>query len=792
MTIRWDDATRTLTLSVRDLVEAGPPSGHLVMEVAQTQKARMAAGRAAHVAWQDTQGASDASYQAEVTLQETLTVDGWTVMLQGRADGLTEEGGRTVVEEIKATALDSDRLAPTRAEDWPAWTAQLELYLWMLSRARHVEPVGRLVLVSLLDGSRHILGVVLDAARVEAFVLRRAGRLVRLRDARLRWYAQRRARRVPVPFSEWREGQQRITDAVRISLATGRRLLVQAPTGLGKTGAVMHGVLAYAMAHDKQVFWCTSRNTQQAGVIATLERFKAHGLELSWVGLRAKEKTCLNGVVSCRPDTCKFARNYYDKVEARRLVEAAIASGGLSPDHAMQIGGEHEVCPAQLMLDTSEHVDIVIGDVNYAFSPGGRLKRLFGDTTAQDWIVVVDEAHQLVERAREHASPRVDAERAREAARVLGPGFEVFADVAEGIAEQVRAVVKATPGPWNDGWAKAEVDKAPWRRLASRVDELALDYALLRARAGHTGADDPYLDVARQVLRFAGSSEDAGDESVPLVRDTPGSDAVRLLCLDPAPMLRPWMSALGGFIGCSATLAPHAFYRDLLGLPADTDRIEITSPFPPENRRVIIAPRVSTDWRDRSTDVPRIATLLSGALTKVPGNVAIYFSSFSMLDDVVGRLDLTGRELLAQRRGMDEPDRAAWMARMGQGRTPVVLAAVLGGIFAEGIDLPAGALSAVFVVGPALPPIGLERDLLRSYYEARFGQGFLYASLVPGMTRVVQAAGRLVRRPEDRGVIMLVGKRFRYREHADLLPSDWTPLTPDDPSAAIGDFWGEA
>lgn len=794
MTLRFDDHDRTLSLSVRDLVEAGPPSGHLVLEVAQSRQARMAAGRAAHTTWQAFQAEADEAYRAEVTLKHTLEVGDWTVMLHGRVDGITEEAGRTVVEEIKSTALDADRLRPTVATDWPAWVEQLAIYLWMLEQSAWPEPVGRLVLISLLDGSRHMLGVPLDAEGTGRFVLQRLARIVRLRELRLRWYAARQAWQVPIPFEAWRPGQPPITDQVRDALDAGKRLLVQAPTGLGKTAAILHGTLSWALQHNKQVFWATSRNTQQAGVTATLERFTGRDLPITWVGLRAKEKVCLNDVVACRPDTCRFARSYYDKLDAGRVVEQALADGALSPEAAMALGRTHEVCPFQLAIDTAEQVDVVVGDVNYALSPTGRLKRLFGDTTAGDWVLVVDEAHQLVDRAREHASPEVHLRLAREAMQALDQeDLAAFAEVAADVQQAVLDVTQATPGPYRDDLAQAELALAPWRALSRRIDELAFDHALHRAKQGAIpGAPDPYLDLSRQVLRFAAVAEDAGAETVTLARVTRGDEAVRLLCLDPSTMLAPWIAALGGFVGCSATLAPHGFYRDLLGLPDDTRRLDVPSPFPPEHRQIVIASRVSTRFADRHAHAPRTAELLSRTIAAVPGNVALYFPSFAMLGDLSARIDPGDALLLAQRPGMQEAERAAWLEQMGTGRRRVVLAAVLGGIFAEGIDLPPGALSAVVVVGPALPPIGLERDLLRSYYEERFGQGFRYASLVPGMTRVVQAAGRLVRRPEDRGVILLVGRRFRWRDHAELLPADWQPAHPDDPVDAVARFWTQA
>jgi DNA excision repair protein ERCC-2 len=791
--LRYDDADKRITLSVHDLVEAGPASGHLVLEVPQSRAARMAAGRAVHTREQERRADEDTTYQAEVSLTATFEVDGWTVVLQGRVDGLLEEGQRTVVEEVKSTAMEASRLLATTVDDWPLYLAQLQLYLWMLAFNGRDAPMGRLVLISLLDHSRHVLGVPLDRAEMDAFVRTRCEHLVTRRKARLAHYRRRRTWSVPKPFGTWRAGQASISRAATDALALGNRLLVQAPTGLGKTASVMHGVLSWALQHDRHLFWATSRNTQQQGVLRTLDRFREEGVPLTYVGLRSKEKSCLNDVLACRPDTCPYAERYYDKLQAADLLTQIADRGRLDPDEARELAEAHQVCPFQLTVDAAETADVVVGDVNYAASPSGRLARLFGDGRAGERVLVVDEAHQLVDRAREHLSPRLDASRAREALDHLAAigldATEPFEDLCDDIHQEILRVCDRSIGPETHGMAEAQLAIGPWRQLARRIDDLAFDYALLSAERGAAPGDaDPWVDLTRAVLTFASVIEDAGEETVALVDLRTGREAVRLLCLDPSRWLGPKLAELAGVVGCSATLSPAEFHRDLLGLPPKTAFLAVPSPFPTENRRVVVAPRVSTAYRDRERDAPATAALLSKAVAETPGNVAMYFPSFAMLDDIVPRLDLGERTLLAQERGLSEDDRAAWLAHLGSS-TDTVLAAVLGGVFAEGIDLPAGALAMVAVVGPALPPVGLERDLLRRHYDERFGQGFRYASLVPGMTRVVQAAGRLIRRPEDRGIILLVGKRYRWRDHVSLLPGDWDPMIPEDPVATVRTFW---
>jgi DNA excision repair protein ERCC-2 len=794
MTLRFDDEAQRIDLSVRDLAEAAGPSGHLTLTAVQRLQTRAAQGRDVHLARQERQAAVDAHYQAEVRLQHTVEVDGWTVVLHGRVDGLTTVEGHTVVEEIKSTVLDAGRLFATTVDDWPSYVSQLEVYLWMLHEARHDTPVGRLVLVSVADGAQHVLGVRLDADDVSARVATVFATLVERRQRRIAWMEARRAMVVPAPHEVWRPGQEALSAAVHSGLQAKHRVLAEAPTGLGKTAAVLHGVLRHALAHDQQVFWATARTTQQRVPLATVERFAQAGLPLRAVRLRAREKGCLNDVVACHPDHCPYARAYHDKVREARLLEALVEEGHVTSARLEEVGRAHEVCPVELGLDLSSHVDVVVGDYNYVFDPTAQLRRHFGDAPSEAWVVVFDEAHHLVDRARGWLSPHLEARQAQEAADQLALGGEAlqpFVRLARQVEGYLRDEVHQAPLPERDDLSRAYPDVERLRALADRIDALGIDYALQVADHPHVpeGDDDAWLTLARATLRMSQRLDDSGDETVPLLRQTPGDEALQLLCLDPSGWLGPRIARLGGWVGLSATLSPTAFYVDLLGLGAQTDAYRVASPFDAARRPVFVAPRVSTMWRDRRAHAQRTAELLQAGIEAVPGNVAVYFPSFDMLDDLVGRLTLA-RPVLRQERGLDDEARQALLDGLSQG-DPVVLAAVLGGVFAEGIDLPPGALDAVMVVGPALPPVGLERDLLRACYEARYGEGFAYASLVPGLTKVVQAAGRLIRRPDDRGVVWLVGRRFRWTDVAALLPDDWAVEIPDDPVAATHAFFSE-
>jgi DNA excision repair protein ERCC-2 len=794
VTLRFDDAAKVLSLSVRDLVDAGPARGHLSPRLVGGA-ARMQLGRQVHESFQTSRASEDHQFRAEVRLQHTLVLEGWTVQLHGRVDGLTEEDGVVIVEEVKSTAMPAVTLLSTELDDWADYALQLELYLYMLHTSGRERLHGRLILISVVDGSRHVLGLAPEPDATKALVHDRLGELIRAREKRLAWMARRRAAIVPRPFDDWRPGQEGVVERLIRALPAQEPALIEAPTGMGKTAAVLYAVLRYAFANDLQVYWATSRTTQQTVVAATLQRFRERGLELSAVAFTSREAACLQEHVDCRPEVCEFAADYYDK---RRQTEAVARATRLAPARAQSICDLAEtcrMCPYELARDSAEHVDLVVGDYNYVFDPDVRSGRLFAEGPER-WIVVVDEAHQLVDRARGYRSPRLPASLAQRAAAFLEgrDDFRAFRRLALDVEDAILDAAVSAEGRERDGTALAELSRRQWRDLADRFDELGLDYALLRASERRPEeAEDPFLDLLRATGRFTRVLADSGEETVQLVSRQRGRAAVSLLCLDPSPFVGPRVAELGGFVGASATLSPVGFYRDLLGL--DPDRLhhhQTREVFDPARRKVLVATRVSTAYKDRRRDAQPTADLLQACVRKVPGNVAVFFPSFAMLDDLASRWTLWDREVLRQEPSMAPSVREEWLERLGAEGPPVVLAAVLGGIFGEGIDLPPGALDAVFIAGPALPPVGLERDLLREHYESRYDKGFLYASLIPGMTRVVQAAGRLIRRPEDRGVVLLVGRRFRWRDIDALLPEDWAVEETDHPEAAIQSFFEAA
>lgn len=777
MALRWNDDDRTLALGIRDVAELGrrhiDRGGRALARapLAMSRTGRMARGSALHRREQADRGDG---FEAEVPLRWSVVVRGWTCTVAGRVDGLYEADGRTIVEELKSTALAADAL--DEVAGFPEWEDQLRLYVFFAAEARLPSPTGLLRVVSLHDGAQRVVPVPLDDGLRDVLVAR-IDRVVREREAYLHWQAVRRASPVVFAFPEWRPGQAEMAEAAEAAVTEGGQLLVTAPTGVGKTAAILYGVLRAAARDGLGVYWATARTTQQGPVERTLREMAARGTPLRGVTLRAREKVCLRTEgIDCRPEVCRHADGYRDRVGAPGVLDALAA---IPVPEAIEVEGIARagvVCPYELAVDHGLGCDVVIGDYNQCFDPDNQLTRLFGE---RRWVLVVDEAHQLPDRLMGTASPSLPVAVADAAAAALAedPEVAVLHDLAVEIRDEILesglrvAEVAAPVEGGSAGEVLVELSPARWADLRARVDEVALDHA--RWRADREG-EDPWTTLAWAVHRFADTLARAGEETVAIW----SSAGLRLVCRDPSPILGPRFGAAHAAVLLSATLAPTWFQRERCGLdPARVRELAVPSPFPPERRRVVVVPGVSTAWKDRETHRPKLADAIDRVVDALPGkNVAVFFPSYEALQAIAARLTVAHHDLLTQAQDASDEARAAVLAalREGDAGRPKLLLAVLGGVYAEGVDLPNDALSAVIVVGPALPPPSLERALLQDWYEQRFDAGFELAWIHPGMTRVVQAAGRVVRGATDRGLVVLLCRRFLRHEFAKFLPDEWS------------------
>ena len=859
--IRFDSEKKHLRLSVGDLVHHGQDAS---LRQVPSAGLRLAAGTREHANWRaDVEESADrTAFNAEVALEYRTERREFGVTIEGRLDGLHLEDGRWIVEEVKTVILPAGAFTDTVfTEDLAAavesgraylhYRFQLEIYLLMVAQnplrlgaeGPEVAPepdktaVGRLVFRNLAageeDAQEFAVDVRPDLESVREEVHRRLddllGGLLDRETRRSRVRAS--ASGLPFPFESYRQGQQDVVDEVRSTLEAGEQLMFSAAPGIGKTAAVLHAVLTFALARGLKVFWVTAKTTQQRLVAETL-RMIARRFEESETDsgsppfralvLRARDKICPNlaegGRVFCHGDYCRYARDYTRKLREHAVFEGFRELAVIEPDTIYERGVAAEVCPFEASLELVSEADVIIGDYNYVFDPRSALRRSGLEQLASNAVLVIDEAHNLYNRGREYFSPELDLGVAEALLRAVEATsatteegrelFEANHRLRDGLIDMLQDLVDSA-GEVPTGQTQAvqtSFDSGPIRELEALVESARMKRLVGSGLEGKRVDDS--VDVALQdtleelsrSLRDFVTALDLGESGVPmaaLVDTTRASTRLRLICLDPSKPLGDRLRRFRSSIAMSATLQPFEFFRALSGFPSDTTRtVSYPPPFPSENRLVRVVPDVVTTFRGRKRDLGKVAKLIDEVAAARPGNYLAFFSSHRYLREVLTQVLpwRIGADVLVQSRSMDEEARDRTLEMLREPGSARILYAVQGGIFGEGVDYPGDMARGVIVVGPGLPRFDMASQLVRRHFDGLYQKGFEYAYVYPGMHRVIQSAGRLIRGPDETGVVVLVGERFARSQYQRLFPSDWYEQSPqelvtEDLLADLRAFW---
>jgi DNA excision repair protein ERCC-2 len=583
------------------------------------------------------------------------------------------------------------------------------------------------------------------------------------------------------------------------ALGSGLTLLCCAPTGIGKTVAALHPALCRAYSERRTVFFVTAKTSQQELALDTLRRMIEPG-DPPAVQITAREKLCPLDGRRCSEQRCRYQERFAERLERSHLLDD-LADGGVVDGATIQLRAlERRLCPFEVSLSLAERAAVVVADLNYVFDPNVYLRRFF-DRDYGDALLIVDEAHNLPDRAAEQHSAELDLDALEELAETcLSDPLDIAAAAGLLLAEicsacrdtERRLAEERDMPPWVE-----DPDRTLFERLAGPIgDALAAYTAFLAAGGkrpaprlrehGRRVASDPLLAGLRAVRDFGRAC--AGDPELFAALWSPGR--VRLRCLDAAAFLRQRTRGFHASVFMSATLSPLDFFRSRLGADGPrTVSLDLPCPFPRENRLIAAVDTVDTTYRNRSRDAGAIADIIGDVMALRKGNYLAFFSSYAYRDEVVSKLPRNRQRLLLQLPGMPAATTLG-LLRNNPGETRL-LCAVQGGVFSEGVDYPGDMAIGVFVVGPGLPGVDAERELVRSYYERCLGQGFEYGYVYPGLQRAVQSGGRALRTPEDRAFTLLLGRRFAEPLYRSRLPQYWQNelITTDDPVAHVRAFW---
>jgi DNA excision repair protein ERCC-2 len=777
-----------IQVSVRELVEFVFRSGDLSAPFVSA--ARAVAGTRAH---QLVQSSRPEDYESEVAVGIVHEGEPLSLEINGRVDGLVRRGDELLIEEIKSTSRAPD---PGR-EDNPVHWAQVKIYGYILGVQNQLEVV-QIQLTYVQLGS----GALLEDRR--NFSIEELSGFFHLVVARyLRWasayhsWCQERDQSVAAlrfPFPEMRAGQQELQTTVGETIDAGATLYAQAPTGIGKTISVLFpATKALGRRCIEKIFFLTAKTSGRMAAEKAFEDLRAVGLKIKSLTLTARDRVCFNARdgLPCDRDTCEFAIGYYDRLND--ALEDLFQRDALTRPVVEEVARRHRVCPFELSLDISEHCDSIICDYNYVFDPRVYLKRYFAEGTGGGYAFLVDEAHNLVDRAREMYSAELHKADVLRTTKALGDGHSTLTRILENLNRYLLAQQKRceTEG---DGESLLERE-LPTELLPLLQRFLEEAEPVLSARQA-SEATDLLRDLYFAAFGFLRVAELFDEHYITYAEKSSRDLRLRLFCLDPSDQIRQALKRGAATTFFSATLTPIEYYRDLLGGALGDFNLALPSPFPTRNLRVVLADHVDTTYRQRHLYYDEVAASIAAASQSKVGNYIAYFPSYKYLEQVHARFLALNPEVftVCQHSRMSEAQKEDFLTLFGADNERTVIGfAVMGGIFGEGIDLVGERLVGAIVVGVGLPQICLERNLIRSYYDEKGTSGFSYAYAFPGMNRVLQAAGRVIRSAQDRGIIVLIDSRFAQSSYLELLPAHWSDLHRVDSAAhirqAVAAFW---
>lgn len=703
------------------------------------------------------------TYQNEVALEgeyRQLTV-------RGRADGY--DPGQNRLEEIKTYRGELERMpANHRQLHW----AQAKIYGWLMCQKLQLAEIKlALVYFDIVSEKETSLVETWSALELERFFTLQCGLFLRWAEQEM---AHREARNqaaqvLRFAYPDFRPGQRHLAESVFKAVSTGRCLMAQAPTGIGKTVGTLFPMLkALAPQQLDKVFFLTAKTPGRKLALDAAQVIVdgSDGLPLRVLEMIARDKACEHLDKACHGESCPLAQGFYDRLPAAR--EAASQVTLLDQAALREIALEHQVCPYYLSQEMARWADVVVADYNYYFDFSALL---FGLAQANQWkvAVLVDEAHNLVERGRQMYSASLDQ--------------FTLNTLRKSAPEVLKKSLQRVNREWNT-LHKTQI--SPYQAYSKAPEKLLQALSLCTTAIGDYLNDHPQgLDAALQsfyfdALQFSRVAELFDEHFLFDIskRDLSTTRSLSQLCLRnvvPAGFIRPRLTAARSTVMFSATLSPQRYYADLLGLPASTVWIDVESPFNAEQLKVQIVSQISTRFVHRQASLEPIVELMGRQFTERPGNYLAFFSSFDYLQQVAQLFAETWPQInqWSQSRGMDEARRQEFLEQFTATSQGVGFA-VLGGAFGEGIDLPGSRLIGAFIATLGLAQLNPVNEQLKQRMAAIFGAGYDYTYLFPGVQKVVQAAGRVIRTQQDQGVVMLIDDRFGESKVQQLLPRWWS------------------
>ena len=762
-----------IKLSVRKIIEQILRSGDIDSRF--NNASSMNRGSVAHRKLQKEGGDG---YKKEVSLKLATEVDNTPVVLQGRADGIiTGPSGEITIDEIKTTTLPLDYIYQQHVQH----ISQGKCYAYMYMKSLENPPEAITIQLTYYQLESEEIRrytwqfTAQELADFFADLLHKYGLWLRLERE---WKITRNESiaKTPFPFKTYRKGQRELAVAAYRVITAKKKLYASAPTGIGKTLSALFPSIK-AMGEDKaeKIFYLTAKTVTRTVAEDAVRLMAEGGLRFKSITLRAKEKICPQEIFNCNPDYCPHAKGHYDRINDA-VMDLITSVDLITPDITGQYAAKHKVCPHEFALEASLWCDLVIGDYNHVFDPVVYLRRFFGDESG-DYVFLIDEAHNLADRVRDMYtavlrrgafSQMLNGLRGRE------PTTSVLRKTLRGICAYLKEMREKIE--WPPHLIKKELDTKLYELVAAFIQAAG---EWLAERPSQVNMYEEILTLYFDSMHFSMIAE-LYDNHYTTIIETRGSDiTVTLFCLDPSSVISAGLDRGQSSILFSATLTPLNYYREILGGTTEDFVVSLPSPFDPSRLATITHSGISTKYTHRDTSYQPIAQAIHTAVSHKKGNYLVFFPSYDYMHKVYELFceSYPAVKTLPQKNDMTEEDREGFLACFDQDNPETLVGfGVLGGIFSEGIDLKGDRLIGSIIVSVGLPKLALRHDQIKEYFDQKNGQGYDYAYVFPGMNKVLQAAGRVIRTESDSGIVLLIDSRFATAQYRELFPRHWSNM----------------
>lgn len=772
-----------LTLSVHQLVDFLLRTGDIDNRV--FNRSSMTEGSRLHSVYQSKQSSN---YLAEFPLKMSFNVDEVNIVLEGRADGIIKRSETEyVIDEIKTTVEDLKIFHDDNLE-WHL--GQAKCYAYMFAKQTNLEYIG-IKLTYIRQGKEKeqlVDSYVFNILELEQFVVKLLNEYLSFYNIIFNKISKRNEsiEALKFPFSKFRQGQRDLAKYTYAMAKKRGRLFAEAPTGIGKTISTLFPFIKALKDDDNsKIFYLTAKTSGRESAHQAVKLLKENGLSLSDIMITAKDKICFCKGQACNPEECPYAKGYYNKIQTV-LRYAILNYDDFDLQTITQLAYENQICPFEFELDLSLFMDVIICDYNYLFDPISYMKRYFDEDTSS-FLVLVDEAHNLVDRSRDMYSASLS--------------YKQFLEARKSVCHSKLHQLKLAMSKMNKMFKEYLVNPKDGNYI---LDEF-YDYTYKTISSFITSMQDinknenkemskELLEFYLEVNRFSKILEFYNDHFICYYEIHDDDLILHVSCLDASSFLYSSLRRLRGSVLFSATLSPIEYYVDMLGGKKEDAQLILPSPFPVDNLKIIIAPKVSIRYKNRDASYQQVADYIKAFVKNKVGNYFIFLPSYEYLTNLMPYIDMEDVDVYEQDRGMSDEDKEEFLTNFKPHPERTTLGFVIvGGAFGEGIDLVSDRLIGAVIVGIGMPKINFVSDQIMKYYDTKEQSGYNYAYLNPGMNKVMQALGRVIRSETDRGTVLLIDERYLTNDYRDLFKSEWrkyeVAFSPKEVSNILQDFF---